>query len=222
MDDWWYNLTMVEYLVNNYKKLENNIVYFESVIPNYQELIDIAEKTETEALTGWNAWCAYGSTAEYGEIKYLSRKKLNDVKNKEEKNNSAFVIDSLINVMAECAKKYAEIYNIDKNHLDFAVDVLNNENTKIGIYKYFENADMGPHVDFNDENDYLAYTIVVYLNDNYEGGELYFNEFDIKVKPKAGSVMMYPSFKPYVHESLTVTKGRKMLITHHWRSFDHQ
>jgi hypothetical protein len=29
--------------------------------------------------------------------------------------------------------------------------------------------------------------------------------------------MMYPSGHPYVHESLDITKGNKMLITHHLR-----
>ena len=77
---------------------------------------------------------------------------------------------------------------------------------------------MGPHVDYNEDNNYLEYTIVVYLNDDYEGGELYFNEFDIKLKPKAGSIVMYPSTFPYTHESLEVLKGRKCLITHHWRN----
>jgi predicted 2-oxoglutarate/Fe(II)-dependent dioxygenase YbiX len=76
---------------------------------------------------------------------------------------------------------------------------------------------MGSHVDFNEDNYYLAYTIVVYLNDDYEGGELYFNDLDIKIKPQAGSIIMYPSSSPYSHQSLKVLKGRKMLITHHWQ-----
>ena len=205
-----------------YEKLEDNIVYFKGVIPNYQEIIDLAEKTSTPAVTAWETWYANGSKSEYGEIKNLKRKEIKNITDLKEKNNSLFVIDSLTDKMIECSQKYAEIFNIDKQELDFAASVIKNEQTTIGLYKYFEDAHMGPHVDFNDENDYLAYTIVVYLNDNYEGGELYFNDFDIKVKPQAGSIMMYPSFAPYTHESLKIQKGRKMLITHHWRSFEHK
>jgi len=205
-----------------YEKLENNIVYFKGVIPNYQEIIDVAEKTNSPAVTEWETWYAYGSKSEYGEIKYLKRKEIKNITDDEQKTNSLFIIDSLTDKMIECSKKYAELFSIDQKELDFAASVIKNEQTTIGLYKYFENASMGPHVDFNDENNYLAYTIVVYLNDDYEGGELYFNDFDIKVKPQAGSIMMYPSFAPYRHESLKIKSGRKMLITHHWRSFDHK
>ena len=205
-----------------YEKLEDNIVYFKGVIPNYQEIIDIAEKTNTAAVTSWEIWYPHASTSKRGEIKYLKRNEIQNIVDLKDRENSLFVIDSLTDKMIECSTKYAEIFSIDKKELDFAASVLKNERTTIGLYKYFENADMGPHVDFNDESNYLAYTIVIYLNDNYEGGELHFNEFDIKVKPQAGSIIMYPSFAPYVHESLRITKGRKMLVTHHWRSYDHQ
>ena len=120
--------------------------------------------------------------------------------------------------MILCARKYAEIFNIDSNKVDYAANILKENETEIGIYKYFEGQSMGPHVDYNEDNNYLEYTIVVYLNDDYEGGELYFNEFDITLKPKAGSIVMYPSTFPYTHESLKVIKGRKCLITHHWRN----
>jgi predicted 2-oxoglutarate/Fe(II)-dependent dioxygenase YbiX len=67
----------------------------------------------------------------------------------------------------------------------------------------------------------LLYTVIVYLNDDYDGGELYFKNFDIKIKPKAGSIVIFPSVKPYIHESLPVLTNRKMLITHYWSNMEH-
>jgi predicted 2-oxoglutarate/Fe(II)-dependent dioxygenase YbiX len=119
--------------------------------------------------------------------------------------------------MSECAIEYADIFNIDRDALYYAVSLLTDPRTTMGINKYDEGAFMGSHVDFNEDNYYLAYTIVVYLNDDYEGGELYFNDLDITIKPEAGSIIMYPSSAPYAHQSLKVLKGRKMLITHHWQ-----
>ena len=115
-------------------------------------------------------------------------------------------------------KEYGNIFNIDQSKIQYASNILLEDETEIGIYKYFEGQSMGSHVDYNEDNNYLEYTIVIYLNDDYEGGELYFSEFDIKLKPKAGSIVMYPSSFPYLHESLKITKGRKSLITHHWRN----
>jgi Rps23 Pro-64 3,4-dihydroxylase Tpa1-like proline 4-hydroxylase len=206
--------------MTEYKKIEDKIVYFESTILDYQKIIDVFEKTQTSAVTDWTPWYAYGESPkiQYGEIKKLKRGKLKEVLDEEKRKDSLFVIDRLVDSMIECARKYAEIFSIDNKKTEYAVNILKENETEIGIYKYFEGQTMGPHVDYNEDNNYLEYTIVVYLNDDYEGGELYFNEFDIKLKPKAGSIVMYPSTFPYTHESLEVLKGRKCLITHHWRN----
>lgn len=39
---------------------------------------------------------------------------------------------------------------------------------------------------------------LIYLTDNFEGGELFFEDFNFKVKPSAGSFFIFPSF--YMHE----------------------
>ena len=55
-------------------------------------------------------------------------------------------------------------------------------------------------------------TMAMYLNDNYEGGELYFPRRDFKLKPKAGSVAIYPSNFAWPHASLRVQSGLKYSI----------
>jgi predicted 2-oxoglutarate/Fe(II)-dependent dioxygenase YbiX len=39
----------------------------------------------------------------------------------------------------------------------------------------------------------------VYLNDDYQGGEVYFPFFDIEKKPTAGDILMYPGSWQYLH-----------------------
>lgn len=47
---------------------------------------------------------------------------------------------------------------------------------------------------------YLAdYSCYVYLNDDYEGGEIFFPEHGIEIKPTAGSALIFPSGNHYVH-----------------------
>lgn len=196
---------------------DENIVYFKGVIENYQEVIDLIESLSNDAVSAWEPWHGHGSDNKYGEIKHVKRDQILYINSDEDRAKAAYAINCLTNKMSECAIKYADIFEIDRKALYYAVSLLTDPRTIMGINKYDQNAFMGPHVDLNDDNYYLAYTIVVYLNDDYEGGELYFNDLDIKIKPQAGSVIMYPSAHPYTHQSLEITKGRKMLITHHWQ-----
>jgi hypothetical protein len=196
---------------------EENIVYFKSIIENYQEIIDAIESLSNDAVSDWRPWNGHGSSTRYGDIKDVRRDKIVEINSDKDRAKAAFAINCLTNKMSECAIEYANIFNIDREALYYAVSLLTDPRTMMGINKYDEGSFMGSHVDFNEDNYYLAYTIVVYLNDDYEGGELYFNDLDIKIKPQAGSIIMYPSSAPYSHQSLKVLKGRKMLITHHWQ-----
>jgi prolyl 4-hydroxylase len=56
-------------------------------------------------------------------------------------------------------------------------------------------------------------SIVGYLNDNFEGGETYFDRQDLKVRPEAGAILVFPSYFTHPHESLPVTKGEKYAFT---------
>ncbi len=55
-------------------------------------------------------------------------------------------------------------------------------------------------------------SILVYLNDNYEGGELEFPLFDFKYKPKAGDIVIFPSNYTFSHIAHPVTSGTKYAI----------
>lgn len=59
-------------------------------------------------------------------------------------------------------------------------------------------------------------TVTVYLNDDYEGGEIQFVNQDLKeiitYKPKAGDITIFPSTKPYWHSALPVKLSNKYLL----------
>lgn len=205
----------------NYEIPYENIVYFKGVITNIDEIIDLIESLNSIAVSPWETWYAHNDTHEYGSFKSLRRALLDEESDPDIKNKCEYLIRSLADYMSQCATEYSKIYNIDQSDLQYAIYALNHEGTKFGINKYFENRHMGPHVDWNEFNNDIRFTIVVYLNDDYEGGEIYFNNQNVTIKPKAGSIVMFPSKLPYLHESLNITKGRKMLITHHWKGEKH-
>lgn len=205
----------------NTEILYDSIAYFPAVVKDIDHVIDLIESTNSLAVSPWENWHAYGESndeSKYGDIKFMQRKLIPNETDESVKSNSEYLIELLADTMADCATEYAKIYDLDKDDLDYAIQALKHNSTKFGINKYETNKFMGPHVDWNEYNSQIRYTIVVYLNDSYTGGELYFNNQDIKLKPVAGSVVMFPSKLPYLHQSLEVETGRKMLITHHWKA----
>lgn len=90
----------------------------------------------------------------------------------------------------------------------------------IGELRYWEAMNFvkyGPGQHFNEHHDHgYSYTCVVslvgYPNDDYEGGEIYFTLQDLKIKPDAGDLFIFPSNYMYPHKAMPVTKGTKYSI----------
>jgi hypothetical protein len=45
----------------------------------------------------------------------------------------------------------------------------------------------------------IRYATILYLNDNYVDGELFFENLDIELKPKPGSLVIFPGTEKYEH-----------------------
>jgi len=56
------------------------------------------------------------------------------------------------------------------------------------------------------------YSMLVYLNDDYEGGELEFKYLNFRLKPHAGMLVAFPSDWRYAHAALPVKNGVKHSI----------
>lgn len=76
------------------------------------------------------------------------------------------------------------------------------------IMRYNEGGFYGVHADGGPGNVRILST-VLFLNDDFEGGELIFPNQDISIKPKAGQLVLFPSNYAYAHESTKITKGIK-------------
>jgi len=53
--------------------------------------------------------------------------------------------------------------------------------------------------------------VLIYLNDDYEGGDLHFPLYDFTTVPKAGSIVMFQSGYTGCHVSMPVMKGSKYI-----------
>lgn len=95
--------------------------------------------------------------------------------------------------------------------------------TDYGMFISHEGYSMPPHIDvINDGGvfDYLKYTAVVYLNDNYTGGSIYFPNLDQHYFPNKGDVILFPSDRlEYLHGVSNVESGDRYTLSF-WFSDD--
>jgi hypothetical protein len=61
-----------------------------------------------------------------------------------------------------------------------------------------EGVELKSHVD-QDTDPSVRYATILYLNDDYSDGELFFKNFDIKLKPKPGSLLVFPGDPQHEH-----------------------
>jgi prolyl 4-hydroxylase len=52
-------------------------------------------------------------------------------------------------------------------------------------------------------------SLLGYLNDDFNGGEMFFDRQNIKIPPQKGSAIVFPAYYTHPHQSLPVTRGRK-------------
>ena len=195
---------------------DKGIYYFENVISYEKEFLDLLNKLDEIPesyirIPKWEPWYASNDKSyHYGDRKNLVKDRLslstgNDLLDK----NTLYILNSIYMAPEMCASKYCEVTGIDKNEINLDL-------SHITLKKYYTGQGMGPHYDGQDGDSFLRFSLVTYINDDYEGGELVFPNQDVKLKPKAGSLVMFPSQKPYIHQALPITSGNKYIYNAHW------
>lgn len=56
------------------------------------------------------------------------------------------------------------------------------------------------------------YSLLLYINDDYEGGTLYFSNFDVRLTPEAGMLVAFPSDHRYMHAAEPLISGERFAI----------
>lgn len=56
------------------------------------------------------------------------------------------------------------------------------------------------------------YSVLLYLNEEYEGGELHLFHQDYKIKPTTGMLVAFPSHNGFLHSVLPTTSGIRYVI----------
>ena len=117
----------------------------------------------------------------------------------------------MLNIISEVSKSDNNIESdfIKLIHARISHHIQNiNKHTYINyfeIVKWKQGLNMGAHYDF----DYHTYTSVIYLNDDYEGGETFID--DIKIIPTLGKIVTFKG-NTSAHGVNKITKGNRYTV----------
>lgn len=216
------------------EKLHENIYYYTDVISDPKRIIDLIEKLDEieevyKVIPKWNNW---NSSSRDGNV--FGKKKdfnLSNVQNlpPDLKADADLIIQEIRTAITNIAKSFVA---------DRGLSGEPNISPFVGISKYLPGCAMGAHFDRQAGDNSLEYSIIIYWNDDYEGGEISFlvrdedirlpmnshlrppdDALDPKVKdlvtftrhPKAGSALIFPSTDPYKHQVHLMKEGVKYI-----------
>lgn len=208
--------------------LEKNIFYYENIVDDPRRVVEAIEQTEKEdcdnLISKWQPWNSYdGKPYNYGTQKTVYPLGIKKFKNENTK-NAEYIFEKISNAFYRASKHYS-------------INLLEGKDPNLflrfDIKKYKTGANMGTHADQVEVVKDPKYSLVMYLNDDYDGGEISFTikdnlsklkstsldyeidklDSEVAIKPSAGSIVMFPSFPPYHHTAHTVKSGYKYMIT---------
>lgn len=132
-------------------------------------------------------------------------------------NTNSIYSNEVLDLFLDLNKRVSEI--IEEK---FLVNVNTNITTLGSIVKYEPGMSLHRHVDNpkassgNDIINKRSVSSIIYYNNNYDGGEIYFNKQGFKIKPDPGSILIFSSYQPYEHEVLPVIFGPRYITPSFW------
>ena len=110
--------------------------------------------------------------------------------------------------------------------LEEAVSAVYNKSvtpSSIHAQKWDVGSSANPHSDNSDFDgnptegfDNLKYVGILYLNSDYEGGDLYFPDHDISIHPNSGSMYIFSGGVENIHGVTEITRGTRYSIVSFW------
>lgn len=228
----------------NREVLHDKIYYYTDAINDFDTFMATIDELDNigspdGVVNNWDLWTSSNDKSFiYGVTKTYNA----DVINKLDdpiKEKMSYIYNSVMDTFNRVSKDFAEALGDTDEPRIFPV---------FNIKKYNENVYMGSHFDQLDGDKTLRYSLVMYLNDDCEGGEISFQlkdydggwtsdkgwvsgapavsadydvavaekSIDCGVKPKANSVIIFPSGAPYFHTAHIVKRGTKYMVPGHW------
>lgn len=130
-----------------------------------------------------------------------------------EEKSFSFDPDKVLNKMIAFGKNFilekyemrGPFFELNRSHVNYM---------HVGAFLHSHRDDRNGDESIEDLNS-MTYVMGLFLNDDYEGGELVFEDYNTALKPKAGSLVFFPGFYTR-HEVKEITKGVRINILSHF------
>lgn len=189
------------------------IVIFEDVVEDPKQFIsDLEGLVEIKNLAWTEAAHSSGHQGDEHKVeksarncKAISLPRFDQMDDSAKMGSSYFVHEYLNNSLNPLLDIYSSMYNAPHWKVNEGWQLL-----KYGQDNYFVNH-------YDDSKQYArTMSMSFYLNEDYEGGEIEFSRFDIKIKPKANQAVFFPSNYVYNHTVHPVTSGTRYAVVGWW------
>jgi hypothetical protein len=100
------------------------------------------------------------------------------------------------------------------------------KNVTMSGHKYPKGSYAAPHSDSSELDgtpnawQMNKYACILYLNNDYEGGAIYFPQHDLDIHPGAGSLVVFEGSHEYLHGVREITEGDRFTILAFWDDAD--
>jgi hypothetical protein len=198
----------------DYEVLDLGLVYYKNAIPNPQNIIDVVNNVDSRFLanehkdsyTSVQTWIPWT----YGNLHFNDQKFFPEPEMLSQE-------DYYYKEMLEATTQMYSSLNLAFEHYStsiypFAGPNIKNREESIHLLRYGKTGHLPAHQDQGVSSRVLS--SVMYLNDNYEGGEIEFVNSGVRIKPEAGSIIFFPSNFLYIHEVYPITEGYRYSMPH--------
>lgn len=209
----------------DYEVLDLGLVYYKSVIKDPARLIKDIENLEEKynnsnlkEMTEVKPWIAWrNESAGTNEI-FCWQKFIPQVQHI--RKDDPF-IEEQTNISSQLFGALESTLHHYSNELyPFAAKNIKSRERTMHLLRYDKSGYLPAHQDQGVSTRVLS--VLLYLNDDYEGGELTFRHSGITFKPKPGSVLFFPSNFLYVHEVAPIIKGPRYALPNWYHNVTEQ
>tara|TARA_B100000401_G_scaffold193476_1_gene130393 strand:- start:9 stop:653 length:645 start_codon:yes stop_codon:yes gene_type:complete len=176
------------------RKTESCVRYYDRVVSKEwcNKVIDLFEQSKKDTFDN--------DRKSFTELNIEGKEEFKDIK------------ETYIRVLRQNLQHFMKEVNIENHHFPPVIDMEN-----IRIKKYTDNGKdvFKNHVDVlrsQGPSSKRFLVFIMYLSDVEEGGETSIPRYNIKCKPKAGRLLMFPPFWTHPHQGEKVIKGTKYQI----------
>ena len=176
------------------RKTESCVRYYDRVVSKEwcNKVIDLFEQSKKDTFDN--------DRKSFTELNIEGKEEFKDIK------------ETYIRVLRQNLQHFMKEVNIENHHFPPIIDMEN-----IRIKKYTDNGKdvFKNHVDVlrsQGPSSKRFLVFIMYLSDVEEGGETSIPRYNVKCKPKAGRLLMFPPFWTHPHQGEKVIKGTKYQI----------